>query len=55
MLKIHQPDDLEGLLKEVAKCLKDLLNYKLFSFALLENSTAFDSLTNGNSTTILNA
>ncbi|MFH1489199.1 MAG: GGDEF domain-containing protein, partial [Pseudomonadota bacterium] len=38
MLGIHQPHDLEGLLNEVAKCLKNLLNYRLFSFALLENS-----------------
>ena len=36
ILGIHQTQNLERILKEVARCLKDLLNYRLFSFALLE-------------------
>ena len=36
MLGIHQTQSLERTLKEVARCLKDLLNYRLFSFALFE-------------------
>ncbi len=41
ILKINQHNDIDGILFEVSRCLKDMLDYELFGFAL-KSETSLD-------------